>query len=237
MLKRQGPLYEQIYEVLWQSLLDGEIGPGTKIRDTEWAARLGVSRTPVREALRKLEHDNVLEAQDHGGYRFRRLEPAELIELYDCRAVLEGLAAAKAATRVTADDIAALSALQQETQGTVERGDFQAALELTTAFHQRIIDASGQPHLSKLLHSLKRMTLLARALLLSSAQRSRDSHQAYADHMAAVLLDHDAILAALRTGDADSSERLMRNHLARTATDMQALIAERAAAEGAEEAG
>ena len=225
ILKRSSHLYDQIYEVLWQRILDGTIGPGSKIRDTAWAKLLGVSRTPVREALRKLEHDGLLESQHHGGYKFRQPESCELANLYECRAVLEGLAARGAADKISSAQIDELGKIAKSASDAVDDADYETALERNTRFHQKIIVICGNPYLEKLLSSLRRMILFNRSILLKSAQLSSGSPRHYAEHLESTQRDHQAILNALRNHDAIASETQMREHLFRTAADMQNLLA------------
>lgn len=92
-------LFEQIHQILWDKIRSGEIVPGQRLKDIEWANRLGVSRTPVREAMRKMQQEGVLMPLAQGGYEVRPTSRRDLIELYRCRAALETLAAEEAAER------------------------------------------------------------------------------------------------------------------------------------------
>lgn len=220
---RANPLYEQIYQFLWDSIIKGEVRPGDRMRDTDWAERLEVSRTPVREALRKLEHDGVLEGLEAGGYQLRVVTTADLRDLYSCRAVLEGLAARTAVAGLGPD---ALDRLAQELEGSraaISVGRFEEVRDTNTAFHDTIIQAAGNRHLVRLIRSLRRLIMLHRTTLLSVARTDGRLAAAYAAHLEATADDHAEVLAALRCGDPDQVERAMRSHVENTAAGMEAL--------------
>ena len=91
-VKRGTPLYEQIYDALWDLIFKGEIQSGQRLSDREWAERLSTSRTPVREAMRQMARDGVLIVLENGGYQVRTVDPQGLANLYRCRAPLAALA-------------------------------------------------------------------------------------------------------------------------------------------------
>src|SRR4029077_6682136 len=96
-LPSRNHLFEQIHGILWEKIRSGEIESGQRLKDIEWARKLNVSRTPVREAMRKMQQEGVLIPLAQGGYEVRPTSRADLIELYRCRAALEALAAEEAA--------------------------------------------------------------------------------------------------------------------------------------------
>src|ERR1700757_2835973 len=91
------PLYIQIYDHIWQALMAGELPAGTRLKDGVWGELLGVSRTPVREAFRKLMQDGALDPLDSVGFCVHAFTPEEVTGLYACRAALEALVAEEAA--------------------------------------------------------------------------------------------------------------------------------------------
>src|SRR5262245_22064781 len=99
---------ELVYTVVRQGILDGTYAEGTRLGEVELAKALKVSRTPVREALRRLLSDGLIETVPNQGSRVRRWDPAQLGELFSVRALLEANAAALAATRVTEEDVAVM---------------------------------------------------------------------------------------------------------------------------------
>lgn len=224
-LSRQPPLHEQVYEVIWRAIQSGEIAPGGRLRDTDWAARLGISRTPVREALRKLAHDGVLLSLDSGGYQLRRPGRRDIIDLYECRAVLEGLAAARAATRATADDLATLEQLLDETQKALDVPDLARVYDRNGEFHRRLCAVAGNEPLQHTLAQLTRRVEFARTTLLRSAAGG-PTQEPYVASLRQDLAEHRELLTALTAGDATRAEHIARTHIERTAREQAAMIAD-----------
>ncbi|ESR23811.1 GntR family transcriptional regulator [Lutibaculum baratangense] len=219
---RTGPLFDQIYDILWSRILSGEIGHGTRVSDLEWSKKLDVSRTPVREAMRKLQQDGILLPLDRGGYEVRRMEAGDLLNLYRCRAALEALAVRDAATRLGERDIGRLRSLVDDAQTVLESDDLDRLFELNTAFHNMILQACGNVYLERLLSDLRRMILFARSSLMIAA-RDRQLGPAYKDHLNRVQNDHREILEAIVARDADAAAARMERHLFSTGDDMAQL--------------
>ena len=225
---RAGPLYDQIYEILWERILSGEIVHGARVSDLEWSKRLNVSRTPVREAMRKLQQDGILTPLDRGGYELRRMDAEDFVSLYECRAALEGLAVRTAVRSLGEADIAGLAAELEESRRMVAEGRFERAFALHGRFHDVLISASRNPHLGRLLRDLRRMILFARASLMAAAS-DKGAGEDYRAHLQTVLADHAAILDAVRARDADAAAARMQAHLLETAADMARIAHEIAA--------
>jgi len=223
-VKRQRPLYEQVYELLWDRFLSGEISPSDRIRDADWAQRLNVSRTPVREAFRKIEHEGIIEAKENGRYKIREFTPEDLQALYRCRAALEGVAAYDAAQHVTPRDIDKLSAAVKRAEVAVAKGDNTAAAKANTEFHDIIWKASANFYVTQLLISLRRIILFCRRGVLDKATNDETAKHRYADHLCSVVKDHHTILAALSSGRSELAETRMREHLQRTSRDMTGIV-------------
>jgi DNA-binding GntR family transcriptional regulator len=222
--KRHDPLYEQIYEILWDKIIAGEIRPRERLRDVDWAAQLQVSRTPVREALRMMEHEGVLIALAHGGYEVRQVHPVDLIALYRCRAVLEGLAAREAAVRLSDAALAELEWMIEPSGALIVQGAFARSFQLNTDFHDRLVAASGNAHLVRLLQSLRRMILFIRSSLMNEVTLNERARADYAAHLERTHRHHRGLLEALRAHDAERADGLMRAHLFQTAQDMDDVL-------------
>ncbi len=223
-LVRTEPLYDQIYEILWEKILGLEIVAGARLRDIEWAEKLEVSRTPVREALRKLQKDGVLEPVGHGRYVLKRISPTELRALYRCRAVLEALAVQDLKGHLKPRDVAALSTLVEKTQAALEAGDFRSAFQLNTEFHQRLTTLSGNTYLMLLLDNIRRLILYARSTLRTLIEQSDSLSGLYAAHLGRGQSYHVAIVDALKAEDYAGAAKSMEQHLFQTAEDMSILF-------------
>jgi GntR family transcriptional regulator, rspAB operon transcriptional repressor len=223
-LLRGEPLYEQVYDLLWRKIIAGEIRPGDRLGDADWAQRLDVSRTPVREAIRKLSNDGILAAIASGGYEVRPVHPADLRQVYECRAALEGIAAREAASRLDASAAARLERLVAEAEAAERDERLEAAMACNTQFHDIVIGASGNPHLERLLGSLRRLIQFYRRTLLDRSRADPETAAGYHRHLDRIHHNHGAVLGAIRAGDGAAAERLMREHLLATARDMDALF-------------
>jgi DNA-binding GntR family transcriptional regulator len=218
-LNRSEPLYNQIYAVLWERIVDGSILPGTRLSDLEWSENLNVSRTPVREAMRKLQQDGVLVALDRGGYEVRRMTAQDLQSLYRCRAALESLAVREALPNLSKRQLDKLEALIVQTEEAIERKAFAQVLKLNTKFHETIVKSSSNFYLENLLTGLGRMILFARSSLMVAANDPKLA-DSYSKHLRHGQSDHRRIIELLRVGDVEAAATQMQQHLSETGDDM-----------------
>lgn len=221
-VSRNGPLFDQVYDILWRRIIAGEITHGTRLSDLDWSKKLNVSRTPVREAMRKLQQDGILVQLDRGGCEIRRIDANDLRSLYRCRAVLESLAVREAVENFSEQQIGRLAEVIEQTQEAIERREFDRAFTLNTRFHNLILEMSSNTYLEHLLTDLRRMILFARSSLMIAAHQSEIS-DSYAEHLHRVQTDHREVLEAMMEGDADKAAARMQAHLFSTGDDMVSL--------------
>jgi DNA-binding GntR family transcriptional regulator len=204
------PLREEVYLSLRRALLDGVYPPGAPMVEADLAARLDASRTPVREALHKLELEGFLErVPGAAGLRVAALSPDEVEEIYGVRAVLEGYAARLAVRRVTAADLERLAALLDGADAAVAAGDRERLLALTNRFHATVTALAGSARLESLLRGLEEQVLRYRRATLEIPGQGE---------LAAA--EHRAIAEALAAGDAARAERLATAHVERKMRDV-----------------
>ena len=134
-----GPQGQSAYRRLLADIKSGQLLPGARLRETELAERLGISRTPVREAIRQLEADGLVTHQARQGATIRNLDYAEVIELYEMRSVLEGTASRLAARMAQRVEVVELTELNDALAAS-EPG--AAAQELNRQFHRTLLDLS-----------------------------------------------------------------------------------------------
>jgi len=146
---------EEVYERLRNWIVEGVLKPGETVRDMELAQSLGVSRTPVREALRRLEDEGLIETAKHKWTRVALLDPRQADELYGIIQRLEAYALELAQPKLTQADFSFLEAANARLSQAIERHDAKAALEADNAFHQVWIDRSGNRELAQILADLK----------------------------------------------------------------------------------
>jgi DNA-binding GntR family transcriptional regulator len=192
------------YQALRQGILQGDLAPGERLRSDALANDLRVSRTPVREALRKLEAEGLVE-RSGSGLIVREFSEKDLTELFYVREALEGMAARLAAENATPGEIAEIREMLDDMEAVRQRGDIAALRPLTAEFHRLICRAA---HNERLLQSLKS--------LLDHVRQMRTSTLYVAGRPAAALKEHRDLLEAIAARDPDGAEELARAHRRKT---------------------
>ncbi|MBV9229822.1 MAG: GntR family transcriptional regulator [Chloroflexi bacterium] len=191
---------EELYEFLHNAILDGIFEPNERVIEENIAAMASVSRTPVREAIRRLEADNLV--QDTGqGLVIGSVSPDELAELCTVREVLEGLASRLAATARSEIDVLNLQNILHDYQQATEKQDIQRLVTLNHAFHETIWQAARNRYLFRELITLRRNIERLQKTTLSEPRRQREA-----------LAQHKAVLEAIINRDGDTAERLAHQH-------------------------
>ncbi|NIA70977.1 GntR family transcriptional regulator [Pelagibius litoralis] len=212
---RSSHLFEQIHEILWGKILQGEIEPTQRLKDVEWAAKLGVSRTPVREAMRKMQQEGILIPLNQGGYEVRSVTMTDLQDLYRCRSALEVQAAREAAEHFGPKVAKHFTGLIRMIDRALERKDLDLALALNGDFHRDLIKQSGNVHLLGLYETIRKLTLFYRTTLLNRAKADTDRKKTYARRFMAGNKEHRAIIKALTEQDGEKAASLMQSHMLR----------------------
>ncbi|MDQ7820937.1 MAG: GntR family transcriptional regulator [Armatimonadota bacterium] len=211
------PLQELAYSRLRADITNGALPPGASLREEELSRHLGVSRTPLREALRRLAEEGLVEVSPYRGARVVRLNTDQLEELFEAREALEGMAARLAAVRMPLSRIRQIHQRLQSRLREVGRrpGKYHPP---RLDFHLEILQASGNRTLAILAERLYARLALARAL--SGAFRERAEPAAR---------EHLDILAAIRRRDPEAAERLMRRHIRRSRENLRRFLSETSA--------
>lgn len=197
--QQPGPQGNSAYHHLLDEIRDGALLPGDRLREIELSERLGVSRTPIREAIRQLEADGLVTHVPRLGATVRSLDYAEVMELYEMRAVLEGTAArlaARAASDVELDELEVLN------NRLAKAGTGPDATRINRIFHATLLDAAKNRFLAKSMKSLHR------ALLILGPSQLLDG-----DRADAAVAEHCRIMAALKARDGAAAETEMRAHI------------------------
>ncbi len=187
------------YARLLEDIRLGRILPGARLRETDLAARLGISRTPVREAIRLLEADGIVEHIPRQGASLRRLGYAEVMELYEMRTVLEGTAA-RLAARVASE--LELSELAEINTAMAAAADAGAIARLNAQFHAGVLNAAKNRYLRRAMDSMRRTLMILGPTTLMDPARARGAAN-----------EHAALLEALQSRDGASAETAMRAHI------------------------
>lgn len=192
--------HEFVRETIRRSILSGELPGGTRLVQAELAEALDVSTTPVREALRDLASEGLVQLDAHRGGIVRELQPDELTEIYEIRKILEPEAMRLAVGRITDEALQRFEDLHEQMQQSDSAVDF---LLLNREFHLSMYDAVDSPRLMGILTGL----LDASAMYVGAAISSRPDLRIQA------VADHVDILAAIRSGDADAAAAAILDHL------------------------
>jgi len=199
------PLGKRVRDDVLARILGGELKPGQRINEPDVAARLGVSRVPVREALRELESSGLVAARKHAGVFVRELSAREVADLYDLRAGLDAHAGQRAA-RLAAPARAGLCAvLEQHTaamRAAARVPDVQAYYAANLAFHWALVEAAGNQALAAHYRAVVQQLHLSRLKNLSSPASLQAS-----------MAEHAQIVAALAAADATRCAQLMAEHV------------------------
>ena len=193
-------LTEQVYQRLLNAICDGELGPGARLTQEELAAALGVSRQPVLQALRLLKKDGFVIDAGRRGLQVAPLEAQAIAQVYEVRAVLDGLAARRAALAKARLDPTVIVAGRRAAAGQ----RLGPMIDADMKFHHLIYAASGNPLIAETVNHHWRHIRRAMGAVLQIVGLRRT-----------VWDEHEAILQAINCGDADRAEQLAREHCAR----------------------
>ncbi len=197
---------ERLRTELADDIAAGRLAPGTALDETSLADRFGVSRTPVREALRELAAAGLVVHRAHRGAVVATLSPERVDEMFLVMAELEALCAAEAATRMTAAERIELGAMQDAAAELVRNGDLPAYREANDRFHEFVYAASHNGFLEETVLAVRRRVLAFRRAQFRTLSRLVVSHA-----------EHDRVVQALLRGDREAAARDMRAHLVSSA--------------------
>jgi DNA-binding GntR family transcriptional regulator len=191
-------LEDKIYDRLKAMIIEKSLRPGERIRLTKLSREMGVSRTPLLNALKRLSAERLVEWAPRYGIYVRRFTPREMVELYEVRAALESLAARLAAERVSAEDLDRLEAMFRDVAISETPEALRRYTPLDREFHWRIVELSGNQQLAAALQSIHMQIFAYQDGIARTIGESVPEHQEF--------------LRALRARDATTCERLMRTH-------------------------
>lgn len=202
-LERREPVREQVYARLKAMVLSGELLPGRRLAEEHLAQQMGVSRTPVREALHKLASEGLIQALPSRGFKVSGESLEEMEEVFELRAVLEGYALGLVSRDMPQETMEELEEYIKKAEEAYGRKDIDAVFHWNTRFHDTLNALiSKKPRLHQLIADLRKYVLRYRKdtlSYLSGAKRSIDGHK--------------KIMMALRLGDPEISEKIMREHV------------------------
>ena len=195
-------LYQEVAERLRQRIFAHELTPGTWIDEQKLAEQYGISRTPLREALKVLASEGLVELKPRRGCYVTEISRQDLDDIFPLMAMLEGRCAAEAIKRARPADINSLKHIHERLESAARDGRIDAFFEANQEFHKRIQELSGNRWLLSVIQDLRKVLKLSRLHSLSLEGRLQQS-----------LDEHRLIMSALAGGDAARAEKLMHDHL------------------------
>jgi DNA-binding GntR family transcriptional regulator len=193
---------ERVYRDLRERIVDGSLAPGTRLVELQVAGELGVSRTPVREALKRLMAEAFVSRDEFGGLIVHTPSPGEVEEAYPLREVLDGLAARLAAYRLSPEEQVKLDVIHKAFSGAVRKKRMDDVVIANIAFHDAIYEASRNRRLVAMAQELSEFVRRFSTAAYASPERARE-----------IVAEHGAILRALETQDPDAAEAAARHHM------------------------
>lgn len=210
-----GPLYEQVYDAVKNLILTGGLRPGEAISEVKLAERLNVSRTPVREAVRRLVAESLMETPGRGMLRVYAPTIRDIAEVYYARACLEAAAAGLAASFADDAVIDRLEQLTDKLRGAAADGNLQEATEANSEFHATLVSASRNKRMIDILNGLNPAIVRYRRLSLM-----------FPNHLQRSIAEHTEIVRLLREGTPDQVEDYLRAHVLRAGGRIVSAVAD-----------
>jgi DNA-binding GntR family transcriptional regulator len=204
---------EQVYDHIRRAILSGEIASDERLVEGKLSEELGTSRTPIREALHKLEMEKLVRPIPRVGYVVREITEEEIEEICEIRAALETLAAKWASTKITPKELARLERIVLMTDKHIERNETQVVVDLDTEFHDILCRAGKSRRLEEISQSLRDHMLKFRIKGLCFPEIARRSNEG-----------HRHILQAIKSKNRKKIESAVRFHLGRTKDDVTKLF-------------
>ena len=201
-MQQHKPLRILVYEELRMLIMTGQIKPGTRMMEIDLAESMGVSRTPVREAIRQLEKDNLVTIEPRRGAYVSDISAVDLEDMLIVREPLEGLATYLATQRMTDEQIEVIKGVNEEYEAALRDKDKEKMIQSDTHFHNLITQGSGNEYLINILLDLQEQVLRFRYIYFKSTKRAEE-----------VVNEHRSILEALENRDAEAARAFCKEHI------------------------
>jgi DNA-binding GntR family transcriptional regulator len=205
-------LHEEIADNLREMIMSGELSEGDKIKENELCDIMGISKTPLREALRVLSAEGLIRLIPNRGSYVTTATVEEIKEMFDVMIVLEGVCARTAVEKMSTQDLLKLEKLHQKLEKNFKRKDQKEYIHQNNLYHAFVQELAGNKTLNQIVNGLRQKILLYRFQSLNLPGRFEQSIQ-----------EHRNLLAAFREKDPKKAERLMKSHLKKQCDAMEKL--------------
>lgn len=196
------PLREIVFESIRGAIISGVLKPGERLMEVQLAEKLGVSRTPIREAIRKLELEGLVIMMPRKGAYVADLSIKDITDVLEIRASLEGLASGLAALRITDEEIEELEMTAVQFNQAIEEGNFDAIVQKDIEFHDRIFKATRNEKLLQINNNLREQVQRFRIMYINKSNKSKD-----------LAKEHYEIAEAISNRSIDLAEKLAKTHI------------------------
>lgn len=196
------PLREVIFNTLREAIIVGELKPGERLMEVQLAEKMGVSRTPVREAIRKLELEGLVVMAPRKGAHVAELSIKDIVDVLEVRASLDGLATALCAERITSDEIKELKHVLGQLVGYIEKGNLQGSIKKDIEFHEIIYRSSRNDRLMQIISNLREQVMRYRVMYLKEYSNPKE-----------LIKEHMGIFEAITSKNGESAQRSAESHI------------------------
>lgn len=207
------PLRDIVFNTLREAILKGELLPGERLMEIQLASKLGVSRTPIREAIRMLEQEGLAVTMPRKGAEVARMTLKDMEDVLEVREALDELAAQIACDKITKEQLAVLKKTKEEFVTSIEDGDVKKLAEADVRFHDVIYNSTDNTKLVTLLNNLR-----------EQMYRYRIEYLKNPDNYPGLLKEHDDIVEALEARDKAKVTEIMHKHVANQALAVKDVI-------------
>lgn len=209
------PLRDVVFNTLREAILKGELKPGERLMELQLAAKLGVSRTPIREAIRMLEQEGLAVTIPRKGAEVAKMTEKDMEDVLEIREALDELAAKTACTRITEEQLQALERIRDEFVESTRSCDVKRIAEADVSFHDVIYEATGNPKLVNMLNNLREQIYRYRVEYLKEEK-----------NYPVLIAEHERIVEALHAHNQDEVVSAMHSHIENQAAAVKEIIRE-----------
>lgn len=196
------PLRDVVFHTLRQSILMGDLAPGQRLMEIKLAENLGVSRTPIREAIHKLELEGLVVMSPRKGASVAKITEKDLTDVLEVRCSLEELAVELACEKISPEEISQLKVVMEEFKQAMSGNDITTIASKDVAFHDVIFTATGNKRLIQLLNNLRELMYRYRVEYL----KDYESHSK-------LIKEHEIIIESLENGNTEQAKKTIKDHI------------------------
>ena len=197
------PLRDVVFNTLRDAILTGKLVPGERLMENQLADKLGVSRTPVREALRMLELENLVELVPRKGAQVLDMSEKDITNILEVRSALEGLATSLACKKMSKEDLQQLKSMEADFEKAVADNDVEHFVDIDEDFHDLIFAATEN---DKLIHIFKNLRIQLYRYRMAQAKNNETS-------MSTIVAHHRSIIRAIENHDAEEGASIAQGHI------------------------